>query len=96
MKVINTMQTLKDVKSGEVYIFKHERTKHNYHPSYEVSVADGDESLGTFWNVEKAREYAEWIEHKIELKRICTMNHILYADKDGVCEICGKPFNENF
>lgn len=70
MKIINNFLELTDVKSGEVYIFEHQGTPvHNYRPTYEVSVADDDEALGTFWTKEKAREYAEFVEHKIEQKK---------------------------
>jgi hypothetical protein len=97
MKIINTVMTLADVKSGEVYIFKHEgKADHSYHPTYEVSVADDDEALGTFWTEEKAREYAEFVERKIERKKTCRIAHLLYSDKDAICGICGKPFNEDF
>ncbi len=99
MKIINTLNilTLKDIKSGEVYIFKQEGLPTtNYCPTYEVSVADEDETYGIFWTEERAKEYAEFIEYKMEQKRICDMNHLLYADKDGICSICGKPLNEDF
>ena len=97
MKIVNTMIKYKDIKSGEVFIWKHgPTTQNNYLNTYDVQIQDEDEVLGTFYKEERAIEYGEWIEHKIDQKRICTLNHILYADKDGICNICGKPLNEDF
>lgn len=97
IKIINTIQKLKDVKSGEVFITRYEGIPNLLlDPYYDVAIQDEDEVLGSFRKEERAVEYAEWIEYKIDQKRICTLNHVLYADKDGICNICGKPFNEDF
>lgn len=97
IKIVNSMVKYKDIESGEVFIWKHDPTAHNnYLIVYDVQIQDGDEVLGTFYKEKRAKEYAEWVERKIDRKRICDLNHVLYADKDGICNICGKPFNEDF
>jgi len=97
MKIVNYMIKYKDVKSGEVFIWRHRPTaQNNYRSTFDVQIQDEDEVLGTFHKEEIALEYGEWIERKIERKRICALNHVLYADKDAICEICGNPFNEDF